>query len=219
MIPGRGATATPATPVTSVDLREPGVAENRRLDRALREVSERSWKLRPELLLTGGIPQPLHGLAPRVVLGKAWWDAARRTAYRSTGYHCQACGVYKDAAKGRRWLEGHEVYRIDFLAGTMKYLETVPLCHFCHCYTHRGRLKALLEQRLVTQAKYAAIIQHGDAILAAVGITRTIPPVAYQVPWGEWRLIIGRKRYKPLYRNLDEWEQAHAKIKTDAYDE
>lgn len=185
------------------------MAENRKLDKALKAVSEHVLTLRPELLLTGGIPQPLHGLAPRVVLGKPWWDAERKAAYRSTLFHCLACGVHKDSAKGRQWLEGHEVYRIDYLAGTMRYLETVPLCHYCHAYTHGGRLKSLLDQRLITQAKFAAIIQHGDAILAAAGLKRLQPPNVHYVQWNEWRLIIGRRRYKPLYKSPEEYEQKH----------
>jgi len=72
------------------------------------------WKLRPEVLLCPNVPKPMHGLAPRVVLGSAWWDETRQRAYRSTNYHCIACGVSRERAKYHQWMEGHELYSINY---------------------------------------------------------------------------------------------------------
>jgi hypothetical protein len=160
------------------------------------------FKRRPEILLNGQIPEPLYGLAPRVVLGAKWWDETRKVAYASTGYHCIACGVYKTDSKGPRWLEGHEVYVIDFYAGTMTYVETVPLCHYCHSYIHCGRLKWLLDEGKITHSTYAAIIQHGDRVLAQAGLRKPGEIVldGACAPWDDWCLVVNGKKYKPPRR-------------------
>lgn len=60
----------------------------------------------PSILLHGNIPKPMHGTAPRVVLGQAWWNKERQAAYASTNYCCEACGVSKWEAQYHQWLEG-----------------------------------------------------------------------------------------------------------------
>ena len=100
--------------------------------------------LEPQLLLAPNVPKPLHGLAPRVILGQAWWDKTRRAAYKQTNYHCLACGVHKTRATYHAWLEGHEVYSVNYELGRAKYVRSVALCQFCHNSIHDGLLKALL---------------------------------------------------------------------------
>jgi hypothetical protein len=185
-----------------------------KLSRSLKRLGELRWNRRPELLLGDTIPAPMHGLAPRIVLGKVWWSRTRKGAYKSTGYHCIACGVHKNDAEGRRWLEAHEVYEVDYGKQRMRYLETVPLCHYCHSYLHRGRLEAMLESGGTSQAKYVAIVQHGDQVLREAGLSARSPaskPAIGEGEWGRWRLVIGRRRYKPLYRSYEEWLKAYGK--------
>lgn len=168
------------------------------------------WLRRPEILLHPGIPQPLHGLAPRDILGRKWWSKTRQAAYRSTNYHCQACGVHKLRARGPEWLEGHEMYDIDYLLGRAVYVKTVSLCHYCHNYIHSGRLLILLEEGRITQATYVAIIQHGDDVLGQAGLLHRKHQV-YDGPiaeWGDWRLVLNGKEYKPKYRDIHAWNKA-----------
>jgi len=170
----------------------------------------------PGLLLSLGIPRPMHGLAPRVVMGKEWWDQTRNEAYQRTNFHCLACEVHKTEAKFHRWLEAHEIYDIHFSKGRMKYLETVPLCHACHCYVHLGRTWNLMQQGQVTEEKFLEIYNHGQQILIKAGL----PHPSYQevsdaltnlemygkaAPWEKWRLCIGKKKYKPLYESYEDW--------------
>lgn len=141
-------------------------------------------------------------------MGKAWWDRTRRAAYRSTNWHCLACGVSKWDAKHRQWLEGHEVYAVDWLMGVAEYVETVPLCHFCHNYIHHGRLSMLLDRGMITHQKFVAVIQHGDAIVNAAGLVKT----EYDGPfadWEDWRLVFDGNEYKPIYRSEQEWIEAN----------
>lgn len=160
----------------------------------------------PSILLCPRVPKPLHGTAPRTVLGDKWWNTERRAAYKSTNFHCAACGVSKYAAAYHQWLEGHERYEIDYAKGRVKYVECIPLCHFCHNFIHCGRLAALLERGEIHHAKFAAIIQHGDRVLAQTGLQRQ---EAYQwgtiAAWAKWRLVIGRKLYPGKFKSLAEW--------------
>lgn len=166
----------------------------------------RIWLMRPELILTPQIPKPMHGLAPRVIYGDKWWDATRKAAYKSTNYHCIICGVSKYKAKYHQWLEGHELYKINYWKGWMTYLETVPLCHFCHNSIHAGRLKALLDRGEVHQAKYVAIIQHRDRLIERYNLALPQVYIGEMPEWSKWRLILDRKRYKPLFKSYEEWE-------------
>lgn len=162
---------------------------------------------RPEVLLLPQIPKPMHGLAPRVILGSKWWNETRYAAYKSTDYFCIACGVHKSKARGPLWLEGHEIYRTDYLHGRMVYLETVPLCHFCHNFIHIGRLQALLDKHAVTQQRFAAIVQHGESILAKAGLQKPEPYEGSMAEWSTWRLVIGRLMYRPKFKSFEDWKR------------
>lgn len=181
----------------------------KRLKKAADESPKPTWKLRPEVLIGPNTPKPMHGVVPREILGRSWWNKERKAAFESTEHHCIACGVHKSAAPGREWLEGHELYRIDYLSGTMVYTGTVPLCHFCHNYIHDGRLESLLRQGKIHHAKFVAIHQHGDRILEEHGLT--VPP-EYTGPfadWEDWRLILEGKQYPPKYKSIKEWATAY----------
>lgn len=172
-----------------------------KLSEALKRNAQRKsgWCERPNILLCPNIPAPLHGVAPRVVLGNKWWGQTRKAAYASTSYHCVACGVYKYNARFRKHLEAHEVYTVDYLLGRMYYQETVPLCHSCHNYIHSGRLATLLEKGKISHSKFSAIIRHGDDVLRRANLQ---PPNQYNGPvanWSNWRLVIDNKEYPPKF--------------------
>lgn len=179
-----------------------------KLRQRLAKLKPKEWILKPEILLHGQIPKPLHSLNPRTLLGRAWWDRERLKAYKSTDYHCQACGVFKTDAKYHAWLEGHENYEIDYLLGRMTYLGILPLCHYCHSYIHRGRLEALLESGKIHHAKYVSIIQHGDSVLAKAGLVKQRDYNGPVAEWADWRLVIDGKEYEPIYKNFEQWKKA-----------
>lgn len=156
------------------------------------------FKTRPEILLHPNIPKPMHGLAPRAILRKEWWDETRKASYRSTGMRCLACGVKSWEAKEHQWLEGHELYKIDYPRGRMVYLETVPLCHYCHGFIHDGRLEALWHAGQATKEKYEAVMRHGQAILRAAKLKSPRPYNGPCAPWADWRLALFGKEYPPL---------------------
>lgn len=174
------------------------------------------WKRKPEILLCPRTPEPLHGVVPRVILGQTWWNKTRREAYASTNFRCEACGVHKDKAKSKQWLEGHELYDIDYQNGTSVYVRTVPLCHYCHNYIHSGRMFTLLQQGLFNHFKYVKILEHGDQVLAKVGLIK--PSVLEQnkilddmmesgkfADWSKWRLHLLGTCYKPIFKTRKDY--------------
>ena len=180
-----------------------GLAE--RLKKALSKNVSVDWKPRPEILQCPQIPKPLHGVAPRVVLGQSWWNRERQAAYKSTNYHCIACEVHKSCAKGRQWLEGHEIYSIDYERGRSTYIETVPLCHYCHNFIHDGRLEALLDAGKIHHSKYVAIKLHGEEILLKHRLKPKEPHRGVCADWANWRLVIDGVEFPPLYKTFEEW--------------
>lgn len=168
------------------------------------------WTLRPEVLLHPNVPKPMHGVAPRVILGRAWWDATRKAAYASTDYHCVACGVHKTCAAFHRWLEGHELYEIDYRRGRMTYVETVPLCHACHAFIHCGRLKAMLDKGEVTKQKHDEIMAHGRRALREAGLRkRTGEDEVKLAAWHRWRLVLDGAEHPPKFKSLRDWMRGH----------
>jgi hypothetical protein len=102
------------------------------------------------------------------------------------------------------------MYDIDYLLGTAVYVETVPLCHYCHAYIHDGRLLSLLEEGKITQAKYVAVIQHGDDVLRQAGLL-SLRGRVYDGPiadWSDWRMIVQGKEYEPKFADIHAWNKA-----------
>lgn len=185
------------------------------------------WRRRPEILLCGNIPQPLHGVAPRVILGGTWWNKTRKAAQQATNFRCHACAVPKEVAKFRQWLEGHELYHTDYANGKLHYVETVALCHSCHNYIHDGRLSILLEKGDVHHSKFSYIMSHGNSVLSKAGLSR---PSKIQrdneiidkiknnecAPWEDWRLVLFGKEYPPLHATIEDY-QKHWNIQDELF--
>jgi hypothetical protein len=163
---------------------------------------------RPAILLSANTVKPMHGVVPRVILGKAWWDLTRQNAYKSTGFHCIACGVSKYQAEEHQWLEGHEVYKIEYAKGRQTYLETVPLCHYCHSFIHCGRMEALMHQGYFPPEKFDRVMAHGNKVLRGAGVVRPRPYTGSVARWSKWRLVLFGKFYPPLYRTEQDWLKA-----------
>lgn len=175
--------------------------------------------LRPEILLHPNIPKPLHGVNPRTIYGTNWWNRERLKTYKTTEFHCAACGVHKSEARSRQWMEGHEIYEIDYQKGRAVFKEVVPLCHYCHNYIHDGRMTHLLEKGLLHHAKFVAVIKHGDAVLRRAGLERqthaerelavqALEAAGKLCKWPKWRLILDGKEHEPIYKSYAEWVQA-----------
>lgn len=185
--------------------------------------------MNPEILQHPNIPKPLHGLAPRVVLGQYWWDRTRQKAYESTNYHCIACGVHKTDAKYHQWLEAHENFTMDYNKGIMEINSIIPLCHSCHNFIHSGRLYATLTDD--TEEKAKDILRHGFTILEAndlaafpgtievadlMEVEHNCTGLRYKIDrqpeWDEWKMILNGKEYYSKFKDYKDWEQHYANL-------
>ncbi len=158
---------------------------------------------RPELLLHWRIPPPLHGMAPRTILGDKWWNKQRHAAAARNLYKCWACNIPKSKAKKHKWLEGHESYNIDWDKGTCTLIEIVSLCHYCHNFIHRGRLAVLLERGEIDQNFYNDVIKHGMNLTSHLE-QPTLP--IKMAAWEEWVMIIDGVPYSSRFKDAREWE-------------
>lgn len=191
---------------------------NDKLSKKSKDTRSTDLVLEPWILALPTIPAPLHGTAPRVVLGSTWWDKTRKAAYASTKYRCICCGEHKSRVKGaQKWLEGHEIYLIDYPRGLMYYRYTRPLCRYCHMYCHRGRLRYLLESGRLNHGTYRAIVQHGNALLGIEGgnMPEEMPYNGPVPDWGNWNLVIGTKKYPGLFNSEEQWRSFHAQKNGD----
>ena len=182
--------------------------------------------LKPEILTHPNIPKPLHGVAPREIMGKIWWDNERNRAYESTGYRCIACGVHKSEAIGPKWLEAHEYWDINYQTGICIIKGIYPLCHYCHNFIHSSRLKSICGKQK-TREEVVAILEHGFGILSknklkcfygTYHLARNLEAETFNVEpyesevnprlkWGDFKLIWEGKEYGSTFKNFEEWQR------------
>lgn len=94
------------------------------------------------LITMPNVPKPLHGLPPRVIMGKTTWDHVRKRCYFDAGYKCEICGC--EPPKGQ--LHAHELYSYDWKKGTGKFERCIAICKQDHDFIHSGRLITLYKQ-------------------------------------------------------------------------
>lgn len=82
------------------------------------------------------IPRPTHLLNPRNLLGRSTWDHMRRACYAKADMTCEICGEKQEPGH----CDCHELYDIDYVHGTVKFVRTICLCRKCHRLgIHSGR--------------------------------------------------------------------------------
>ena len=181
-------------------------------------------ELKPIVLSHPHIPQPLHGLNPRSIMGQQQWDIIRQKVYASTNYHCIACGIHKTKARNHHWLEAHEFYNINHQTGVCIIEDIIPLCHFCHNFIHSGRLTMIMgKDKSVNEIK--AILEHGFKILAdnnlqcfpytllfgqglevnTYGVTAYTIKENTELQWTDYKLIYNDKTYDSPFKSREEW--------------
>lgn len=161
-------------------------------------------KTRPELLLHPNVPKPLHGMSPRELKGKEWWDKVRQQVYKDANYRCQCCGVKKEDALFHKWLEAHETYDYDYKNGIATVKEIVALCHACHSYIHSGLLMVRYKNGEINHNKFFTIIAHGDKILKDSGLSN--PQIPEEIAeWSMWKIVIDGEEFPTKWKSFEHW--------------
>lgn len=191
--------------------------------------TEPELELKPEILTQPNVPKPLHGVAPRTIMGQEWWDKTRKEVYASTDFHCKACGVAKANAKGPKWLEAHEFWEIDYDNGSASISEIYPLCHYCHNFIHSGRLTEIVDIEK-SENEVKDILEHGFNVLAKAGLkgnpvtfelaervgAKTYGVEAYEaqespVEWGDWYLEFNGAKHHSKFKDIEAWREHYEK--------
>jgi hypothetical protein len=170
----------------------------------------------------------MHSLSPRTLEGDEWWNITRRAVYGKYNYHCIACGISKEEAKGPKWLEAHEFWDIDYNKGICKIKSIEPLCHYCHNFIHSGRLNMIMGKSK-TPEEARDILEHGFKILAKNKLKcfpgtlhfaqslgcNTFGVKAYKlpdidIPWNKWYLLWKGKKYYSNFKDYADWENFYS---------
>ena len=90
------------------------------------------------LLTMPNVPRALHGLPPRVIMGRTAWDFVRKACYANAGYKCEICG--EDFADIKPRYAAHELYSYDYAKQEGVFERCVAICAKSHDFIHSGRL-------------------------------------------------------------------------------
>jgi hypothetical protein len=172
----------------------------------------------------------MHGMNPRTILGKEYWDKTRNKSYKDNEYCCYACGIHKLNAKKYKWLEAHELWNINYENGKCKIDKIVPLCHYCHNFIHTGRLYMEYTNKKITYNEIKDILLHGINILKennlrmyyftyvlcrelgieeAININIITYP-EFKVEWKDIYLLLENKKYYSKFKDIKEWKKYYS---------
>lgn len=174
----------------------------------------------PEVLLQRPLVKPLHGIAPREIMGAEWWETTRKQVYKDNGYHCLACGVHRSNAKYHKWMEAHEQYEVDYINTKYTLTSIISLCHCCHAFIHYQRTTAMLNCGNITKEKFDDIFAHGNEVLSRTGLVKSYDLPESHFPendgtWSSWYLEFNGSKYFSKFANYQEWEDFYAKKNTE----
>ncbi len=154
---------------------------------------------RPELLAHPTLPEPLHGLNPRTIMGKKKWDEVRLKTYAVNNYHCFACGKYAPhngkVFSTEQKLHAHECYEFDYKSCSATLIEIVALCPLCHDGIHLQRSQALYAKGIIDESYMYAIYSNKEMVLGLDDSS-----------WGKWNLEYKGKKHYSKFKNREEWE-------------
>lgn len=117
------------------------------------------------ILTMPNIPKPLHGQAPRTLLGSAVWNMMRKTCYTQADDTCEICGYKPEDLRARH---GHELYSIDYATQTSEFKRVACLCKLCHIYCiHTGRALTMYKHGdpLYTKEKLLEGAEHAFSLV------------------------------------------------------
>ena len=109
------------------------------------------------------VPAPLHGQAPRTLLGKSTWDHMRKYCYYNAGYKSQISGEDLDGTTNDKKCNAHELYSYDYVHGKAYFERAVCISPVEHNFIHSGRMLTMYKQGdpLTTAERVLEGLEHG----------------------------------------------------------
>lgn len=111
------------------------------------------------------IPHPLHGLAPRIIVGPTEWNRMRRECYEACERRCEICG--EACLPGK--MDAHELYDFDYESKSATFVRLIGLCKTCHGgVIHSGRAITMYKQQmpLWTEDVLIRAAEHGFRLVS-----------------------------------------------------
>lgn len=103
------------------------------------------------LITMPNVPQPLHGINPRSLMGEAKWDELRMKLYLESRYKCEICGRALDDKS----IQLHELYSYNRAKREAIFQKYIVVCKLCHNAIHSGRMLSFYKnQNLIFTKEY-----------------------------------------------------------------
>lgn len=113
------------------------------------------------------VPAPLHGLAPRTILGNATWTHMRKKCYFDADYKSQISGIDLDGSNSDLKCNAHELYSYDYTKGTAYFERAVCISPVEHNFIHSGRMLTMYKKGnpLMPKAYLLKAVENGFKII------------------------------------------------------
>lgn len=92
------------------------------------------------------VPAPLHGCAPRTLLGNSTWDHMRKYCYYNANYKSQISGEDLDGTTNDKRCNAHELYSYDYAHGKAYFERAVCISPLEHNFIHSGRMLTMYKR-------------------------------------------------------------------------
>lgn len=113
------------------------------------------------------IPKPIHGLAPRTVLGDSTWQHMRKRCYFEAGYKSQISGIDLDRSSAQLRPNAHELYSYNYYTGEALFERAVCISPLEHNFIHSGRMLTMYKKGnpLMPKSYLLAAVENGFRII------------------------------------------------------
>lgn len=115
------------------------------------------------ILTMPNVPSPLHGCAPRTLLGKTTWDHMRKYCYYNANYKSQVSGEDLDGSSNDKRCNAHELYSYDYVHGKAYFERAVCISPIEHNFIHSGRMLTMYKKGnpLMSKEYLLRVVENG----------------------------------------------------------
>ena len=113
------------------------------------------------------VPAPLHGVAPRTILGNSTWTHMRKKCYFDADYKSQISGIDLDGSTSDLKCNAHELYSYDYIRGKAYFERAVCISPVEHNFIHSGRMLTMYKKKnpLMPKSYLLKIVENGFKII------------------------------------------------------